>query len=112
VDIKASAKAGNGAVVGYTQNGEWMEYTINVKQAGNYAIALSYATPENGCRISLSLNGKPLGEAITFAPTASWDELKTMEAGTVALSAGDSVLRVTVEVGPVDLDRIQFTAAD
>jgi hypothetical protein len=98
--------------VGYTQSGEWMEYTVSVAKAGNYSLAISYATVEMGRRISLSLNGKPLGNATTFAPTASWDELKTVEAGTISLPAGDAVLRVTVENGPVDLDRMQFTAAN
>jgi parallel beta-helix repeat protein len=111
VDIKANKAAGNGAVVGFTQNGEWMEYTISVARAGNYRLSIAYATPETGRRIRLSLNDKPLGEAITFAPTASWDELKTMDAGTVALPEGDSVLRVIVEAGPIDLDRLQFTTA-
>jgi hypothetical protein len=111
VDIKADPKAGNGAVVGFTQNGEWMEYTVNVAKAGVYPLSVTYATPETGRRIRLSLNGKPLGEAITFTPTASWNELKTMEAGTVSLPSGDAVLRVTIENGPVDLDRLEFKPA-
>jgi hypothetical protein len=98
-------------VVGFTEPGEWMEYTISVAKAGNYRLSVAYATPEAGKRISLSLNGKPLGQAITFTPTANWDALKTMDVGTVALPEGDSVLRVTVEAGPVDLDRLQFTSA-
>jgi hypothetical protein len=112
VDIKASPKAGNGAVIGYTQNGEWMEYTVSVAKAGNYRLSVAYATPESGRRIRLSLGDKPLGEAITFTPTANWNELKTIEAGIVSLPAGDSVLRVTIDNGPVDLDRLQFTAAN
>jgi hypothetical protein len=73
---------------------------------------MAYATPETGRRIRLSLGDKPLGEAITLTPTASWDELKTMNAGVVTLPAGDSVLRVSIENGPVDLDRMEFTAAN
>jgi hypothetical protein len=111
VDIKASAKAGNGAVVGFTQNGEWMEYTISVAKAGNYRLSVAYATPENGRRIGLTLDGKPLGEAIAFTPTASWDDLKTVETGTVTLPEGDSVLRVTILNGPVDLDRLEVKPA-
>jgi hypothetical protein len=83
---------------------------VSVAKAGSYSLSLTCATPETGRRIRLTLDGKPLGEAITFAPTASWDELKTVEAGTVSLPAGDSVLRVTVEAGPIDLDRLQFKA--
>jgi hypothetical protein len=111
VDIKANKAAGNGAVVGFTQNGEWMEYTISVARAGNYRLSVAYATPEAGKRISLLLNGKALGQAITFTPTTNWDELKTASVGTVPLPEGDSVLRVTIEAGPVDLDRLQFTSA-
>jgi hypothetical protein len=108
IDIKASKPSGNGAVVGFTQNGEWMEYTVNVQKAGDYRLSLAYATPEAGRRVRLTWNGKPLGEAITFVPTASWDDLKTVSASTVSLPQGDGVLRVTVESGPVDLDRLEF----
>jgi hypothetical protein len=107
VDIKASAKAGNGAVVGFTQNGEWMEYTVSVAKAGVYPLAVTYATPETGRRILLSLNGKPVGEAIAFPATTSWDDLKTIEAGTVSLPAAMPFC-VTIENGPVDLDRLEI----
>ncbi|HLL90868.1 MAG TPA: carbohydrate-binding protein [Tepidisphaeraceae bacterium] len=113
VDVKASSKAGNGAVVGFTQAGEWMEYTVSVADAGSYALSVMYATPDPGRRIQLSLGGdKPLVSPIQFAPTAGWDDLKTMQAGTVTLPAGDSVIRVTVESGPVDLDYMEFKAAN
>jgi parallel beta-helix repeat protein len=109
VDIKAADKrAGNGAVVGFTQNGEWMEYTVSVQKAGSYRLLVAYATPEAGRRVRLTWNGKPLGEAITFAPTANWDDLKTQDAGTISLPEGDGVLRVMVEAGPVDLDRLEL----
>ena len=108
VDVKASPKAGNGAVVGFTANGEWMEYTISVAQAGAHPLSITYATPEAGRRIRLTLDGKPLGEPITFVPTGDWDQLETTPAGTVTLPAGDAVLRVTIESGPVDLDRLRI----
>lgn len=110
VDIKANPKASNGAVVGYTQNGEWLEYTVSVAKAGTYGLAISYATTATDARIRLSLNGKPVGGAITFAATANENDLKTMDAGTIALPQGDGVLRVTIENGPIDLDRLEFKA--
>ncbi|HLL89328.1 MAG TPA: carbohydrate-binding domain-containing protein [Tepidisphaeraceae bacterium] len=112
VDVKASPKAGNGAVVGFTANGEWMEYTVHAAKAGDYVLTLSYATPDTGRRVRLSLNDKPLRETITLEPTANWDDLQTVKVGEVSLPAGDGVLRVSIEAGPVDLDRLMLEHAN
>lgn len=114
VDIKASESAGNGAVVGFTKDGEWLEYTIDVKQAGEYRPTLTYATPLQGKRVRLSINGTALPQVpqAGLPTTDSWDDLATYQFGTVELPKGDAVLRLTVLAGPVDLDRLTLGSVD
>lgn len=44
--------------VGWTEPGEWLNYTVEVKQAGRYTIALPYTANGDGA-ISLALDGAP-----------------------------------------------------
>jgi len=38
VEVEAKANLSNGHIIGYTENGEWYEYTFNVAEAGDYQI--------------------------------------------------------------------------
>jgi hypothetical protein len=114
VDIKASDKASNGAIVGFAFGGEWMEYTIEVTEAGQYRPVLAYVAPGEGTRVRLSLDG----EELTAVPQAGlpatddWDDLGTYTFDPITLPKGDAVLRVTILAGPVDLDRMQFVSTN
>src|SRR5205085_447907 len=43
VDLQATTDTGGGYNVGWVKAGEWLEYTIDVATAGNYALDLRYA---------------------------------------------------------------------
>ncbi|MDD5687534.1 MAG: chitobiase/beta-hexosaminidase C-terminal domain-containing protein [Elusimicrobia bacterium] len=53
VDVEACTDTGNGYDVGWTQPGEWLEYSVNVNQSGEYKIILRTA---NG----LATTGNPI----------------------------------------------------
>ena len=51
--------------IGYVERGEWVEYTIDVAQAGDYALSVLAKTPIGGNSVAVSLEG---GAALaTFA---------------------------------------------
>jgi hypothetical protein len=47
----------NQLYVGWTKPGEWIQYTIQVKQSGNYPVGLMYTSNGDGT-ISFDLDGK------------------------------------------------------
>ena len=49
----------NQLYVGWTKAGEWFNMTVDVKEAGEYAIDLLYTSHQGGA-LSLEWNGKPL----------------------------------------------------
>src|SRR5690606_24085165 len=51
VDIWVSSDLGGGYMVGATNAGEWLEYTVNVAAAGTYTINLRVATAETGKQV-------------------------------------------------------------
>ena len=51
-------KVSDGYAIGYTASGEWMKYTINVQEAGDYNVGAYMANGSTDPEISLELDGK------------------------------------------------------
>ena len=100
-------KKATGYVVGYNQSGEWLEYTVNVKEEGDYTMFASVATDNSTASFTLSIDGKSVAEV----PVAgdSWDDFIKVKAN-VTLPAGEHVLRFTVTGDWFDIDYMQFAA--
>ncbi len=56
--------------IGWTRDGEWCNYTVNVKKAGTYKVGLLYSNDIKSFK--LSLNGKPAGEYLVPLKTGSF----------------------------------------
>ena len=80
-------KKATGYVVGYNEEGEWLEYSVNVKEAGDYTMFASVATSNSTSGFSLSLDGKTLVENVALSGT-SFDEFTKVKAN-VTLPAGE-----------------------
>jgi endo-1,4-beta-xylanase len=105
VDIKAFP---DGHAVGWMTPGEWLEYTVNVQEAGRYTVTLRAGAVQAGRTLELSVCGQAL--TTLEAPVVSdWGEMDTVEAS-VELSQGLQVIRLTVGSNrDVDIDALTFT---
>jgi uncharacterized delta-60 repeat protein len=103
VDIHANNDGGPGGWnVGWINNGEYLEYTINVPRAGAYVFDARIATPKTGARIFLSLeNGSPIA-TLGVPNTGSFTNWRTISGPEVNLPAGTHVLRVAFG-GPTNI---------
>jgi len=108
--------------VGWTVPGEWLNYTVEVKTAGRYVIALPYTANGDG-EISLTLDGdRPLANLAIpsthhekeTVPWRQWHHWARLEkAASVFLPAGRHVLTLRIEKnGNMNLDRLEFRPAD
>ena len=99
-------KKGSGYVVGYNEEGEWLEYSVNIKEAGDYTMFASVATSNSTSGFSLSLDGETLVEKVALSGT-SFDEFTKVKAN-VKLPAGEHILRMTVTGSWFDIDYFNF----
>ena len=107
---------GNGGrALGYTSTGEWVEYTIDVQEAGNYSFKATVSSGVNnsGFSINLNKNGKITKLADIRVPQTgsnSWDTYRVVE-GTLSqpLEAGEQILRIVITGSNCNIDKIQFT---
>ena len=98
-------KKATGYVVGHNQEGEWLEYTVNVKEAGDYTVFASAATSNSTSGFSLTLDGENLAD---FALSGtSFDDFALAKTN-VVLPAGEHILRMTVTGSWFDIDYLYF----
>lgn len=100
---------GDGFAVGYTQKGEWLEYTVNVQAEGNLPFELSYATESENASVLFFMDNEAVTDTVTLASTASFDTYKTVKGKTTkSLTKGEHVFKVLLTSDYVNLDWIAF----
>ncbi len=109
VDIGGTSDIGGGFTVGWTEDGEWLEYTIANVSPGDYDILFRVASITDDLnRINISLNGTSLG-TVTVPNTGGYESWTTVTLEDIALTAGtDDIVRVTIEGGGFNLNWVEF----
>ena len=101
-------KADESIVVGHNQEGEWLEYTVDVKKAGDYTMFALVATDNNNAGFSMELDGKTLVEKVDSMSTGSFDTFKLVQRNVHFDSVGQHILRMTVIGSWFDVDYFTF----
>ena len=86
VDIVANTDEGvDGFHVGYTDDNEWLEFTVNVAKAGSYQLHIRSASHSNtGSRVSLGIDEQVLSDEIVLpGNTGGWKTFTTTDAGVI-----------------------------
>jgi hypothetical protein len=100
-------KKATGVAVGYNTEGEWLEYTINVAEAGDYTLYAAVAAAGSTSSFKFSVGGKDITEEISVPAASSgednYDEFNKVKAN-IKLDAGEQVLRLTVVGSWFDID--------
>lgn len=98
-----------GYAVGYTEAGEWLEYTVNVATAGSYDFQAMAASGNDGSSFVLMVDGKAVSDTIKVANGGDWDTYSPVSGTTTAISAGTHVLKIAFTGSYANLDNIKFT---
>ncbi len=107
VDIE---DGGDNFAVGYTQTGEWLEYTVNVKADGEYYAAAHVASGSETSGFELLLDEKELVKAVTVPKTGEeWNVYKDLSLGKVKLTKGEHILRLSITGDFVNVDWLRFS---
>lgn len=64
--------------VGWTQPGEWLLFTIAIRDSGRYKISFRIASPQESGKIQLLLDNRPLTDAIQIPKTGGWKNWQTL----------------------------------
>lgn len=99
---------GNGGnVLGWTSDDEWVEHTVNITQAGEYQMKITYSSKNGGGTFGMDMDGTEISTDVTIPSTSDWDSYSEL-VKIVNLPAGEHVLRFNIEKGGFNLDKIEF----
>ena len=109
-DSKCGDAACTGYAIGYTNDGEWVEYTINVTADAKYDITANVATAFETSAMQLFIDDKEITESVVFPKVDSvWTTYKVIDVGSVELKKGEHVLKLLITGGYLNVDWLQFT---
>lgn len=98
-----------GKTVGWIEAGEWLEYTINVLQSGNYKINYRYASDNsNAGPFYFEVDGQAVSGDIEVSGTGDWDNWSTATVNNIDLLSGEHILRVAFTGGGFNLGDMSF----
>lgn len=107
--------SGNDYGVGYVEDGEWLEYTINATASGWYNVFYNIAQPMDQFnspvgKIKLLIDNLEWVEATDMVYTAGWTSYELVEyVGAAYLTAGTHILRMEFERGNVNVDYLEIS---
>jgi alpha-L-fucosidase len=105
VDIEKCSAGGYN--VGWTNPGEWMAYTVNVSKNATYQVSFYVASPSDNAKIHIEVDGVDKTGVILLPSTGgyqSWGITKK----TISLEAGQHVLKLVIDNGGFNIDKMIF----
>jgi endoglucanase len=85
--------------------GEWLEYRLDVKDAGVYSLKLRVKSAQPNAALALTLNNQAMGDSLSIAPTTDW-QLQPL--AQLELAQGINTLRVKAVNGGYQLAELVF----
>ena len=110
MDIVAldSADLSKGYAIGFTNEGEWIEYTVNVEKAATYSVAIQMATATENAGVQLFIDDKAVTDSIIATQGEDWSSYSAVQAKVGELSAGEHVLKMLIVGNYVNIDWLKF----
>jgi len=97
VDIGPTADPNSGGYyVGWTREGEWMKYTVNVATTRSYTLNMRVANVGSGAQFRLEVDGTDVTGPVAVPDTGGWDVWQTVSKAGVSLTQGQHVLRLVM----------------
>jgi hypothetical protein len=85
--------AGGGKNVGWINNGDWLDYTINPNKPGQFTLQLRLAAPSAGGKIEIRAADSSVLATVNVPPTGDWQNWTTVTT-TLTLPAGTQNIRL------------------
>jgi hypothetical protein len=108
VDQQTVSDNGVTCGVAFTKPGEWLEYSLQVANAGKFHLVSRVAGNAAGKTFRLSIDGAAVGGSQSV-PSAGWAAFADRTVSDVALTAGNHTLRVLFETGDTNLNYVDVT---
>ncbi len=112
VDILPCKDAGsNSYQVSFIEDGEWLQFTAQVKKQNKYNVAIRYSSENLEGQLHLETTNGAKSKTITLPVTGGNEKWKTVILSDVELSASENKIKVVFEKGGFNLNYLDFSEA-
>ncbi|MFA4863111.1 MAG: carbohydrate-binding protein, partial [Bacteroidales bacterium] len=111
VDIEKcddSHPSGNGYNVGWTQDNEWLQYTVYSDSAAAYQVLIRSASESNPAIVRLELNGTDVCSQHQLPVTGGWQTWISSSIANVIITSGVNKIRFHFDKGGSNVSFFQF----
>lgn len=109
VDILPCKDSGsNGYQVSFIEDGEWLQFTAEVKKQNKYNVAIRYSSEKAEGRLHLETE-KGKSKSITLPASGGNEKWKTIILTDVELNAGQNKIKAVFEKGGFNLNYLDFS---
>ncbi|MBB6731581.1 carbohydrate-binding protein [Cohnella zeiphila] len=108
IQTETTTDSGGGLNVGWINAGDWLDYSVNVQNAGAYTVEYRVASNASTGQLQLQSGGTTLA-ATTVPNTGGWQNWQTVTAN-VTLAAGAQTLRIYASGYDFNINWINFVA--
>jgi hypothetical protein len=102
-------KPSGGYSIGWTAQGEWLEYSIVVQESAMYKWLFTCSSVNGGGIIQLFIDDNQIQTKVLLPKTNDWNIFKDFELDSVSLPAGLHILKVYIENAGFNLDKISIS---
>src|SRR5690554_41501 len=98
----------DGLAVGYTMEGEWLEYTVDVEKSGKQNFIARVSSGVENASFQLFMDDQAITDTIFVPKGEDWDTYTLLEGVTQDLSAGEHIFKILITGSFVNIDWIEF----
>jgi hypothetical protein len=105
VDIDTCSEGG--FTLGWTSAGEWLAYTVNVSKSTNYKVTFNVASIADNTKLHLECDGINKTGTISLPNTGGFQAWQLIKKN-IKLESGQHILKIVIDGGPLNLDKMIF----
>jgi len=96
-------------LLGWTANGEWLEYTVIFNKTANYRFKARVASPSNASgKLGIEVSGVKVISNSSVINTGGYNTYQTQSLGSARVSAGRHTILVNIEKSGFNLDFLEI----
>lgn len=108
VTVLADSDESEGYAIGYTNEGEWIKYTVNVLYPEEYIVRSRVASGLENSGFSIYIDNNEIMEPVVVPQGDDWNTYTEIDTKTKALPEGEHTLKIKINGSFVNIDWIRF----
>ena len=108
IELCEDTKSSNGYNVGWTEKGEWLNFTVSAETTGLYNVICRVASSEGTGEFHLELDETKISDLTSVKNTGGWQNWADIVVGDILIEKGGHVVKFFVDEGSFNLNYVEF----